>query len=59
MEILCLVTIHRLHVYILTEILKVNSNLMHATSERFTQNNTRLAIITELLESRRTILTLW
>lgn len=44
---------------LLTEILKVNSNLMHATGERFTENNTRLAIKSKLLESRCAIFAFW
>lgn len=42
-----------------TEILKVNSNLMHATGERFTEHNTRLAIKSKLLERRCAIFALW
>lgn len=43
----------------LTEILKVNSNLMHATCERFTEHNTCLAIVTQFLECCRALFALW
>lgn len=58
MEILCRVTISPTTTT-LTEILKVNSNLMHTTGERFTEHNTRLAIKSELLECRCAIFALW
>jgi hypothetical protein len=57
MEILCRVT--RLLLYQLTEILKMNSDLMHATGERFTEHDTRFAVVAELLECRRTIFAFW
>lgn len=43
----------------LTEILKMNSYLMHAAGERFTEHDARLAIEAELLECRRAVLALW
>lgn len=43
----------------LTQVLKVNTNLMHATCQRLAENDTRCAIEAELFELGGAIFALW